>query len=488
MSTKAIKVLILSFGNGINILINFCTLPYLVRSLSYIEYGSYGQVLIVLSLLQGIFTYNLNNIANIYLAQSEQNSSNVFSTLMRSSFVASLLSMLVLLILANPIGVSFENPDLAHLLLISIFNLACQIPIPILISVLIFHDKVKETASILVITNVLKIIAMLVAIQVFHSITILMVFLSIVSLIQMVLLYSVVPKCTRTISKFDSILAKEMILVATPLVISGFIERALVYVDGVMISSMLSTHQYALYRAGAIEVPFIAALYGSVAIIVMPEVAKLFALNAKQEIIELKRKSISTTVYFVYPILVFLVVFSRPLVTFYLSDKYAESALVFAIFNLSLLVRVNDYQDIIIVSKNSSFIFKAASGILVLNIILNYLLIQYVGVIGGAVSFISVLFIFAFILTNKTCSILNCKFAELINFSQIGIVLLISSIIVLPIYLIYCYFNFSVWFIIICAPFYLILAYYLNWYLKMIDQDLFLSLGQKLWFVRLFIK
>ena len=88
-NSKSKKVLILTIGNGLNILINFLTLPYLVRTLSVENYGSYGQVLMIVSLLQGIFTFNLNQIATVYFSQEKYTAQEVFSTLMRISQLGS---------------------------------------------------------------------------------------------------------------------------------------------------------------------------------------------------------------------------------------------------------------------------------------------------------------------------------------------------------------------------------------------------------------
>jgi hypothetical protein len=77
-TSKSAKVLVLTIGNGINILINFLTLPYLVRSLSFEDYGSYGQVIMIISLLQGIFTFNLNQIATVHFSHGKYSPIEVF--------------------------------------------------------------------------------------------------------------------------------------------------------------------------------------------------------------------------------------------------------------------------------------------------------------------------------------------------------------------------------------------------------------------------
>ena len=62
-----------------------------------------------------------------------------------------------------------------------------------------------------------------------------------------------------------------------------------------MISNMLSVEDYAIYRNGAFEVPFIATLYGSIGAIVLQDVARLWNSKRNVDILELKKDVISNT-------------------------------------------------------------------------------------------------------------------------------------------------------------------------------------------------
>jgi len=453
-SNRSFKVIVVAIGNGINILINFLTLPYLVRSLSFDDYGTYGQVLMIVTILQGFFTFNLNQIANIYFANEEHNPKVVFSTIAKFSLGMSLLSCLVMFASIPIVGSAFDNELLFKLLSFSVLNLFAQVIAPILISVLIFYNRVQNTVAILVSTNVLKVVTMFYAIQYLHSLEAMMIGLSIVSLIQLIAFLTQVPKDVLSFSYFDKSLAKNMFVMASPLAISSLIEKSLVYLDGVMVSAMLTTTAYAFYRAGAVEVPFVAGLYGSVTAIVMPEIAKLYSEKNLNEIVRLKRIAISGTIFFVYPVLIFLFFFAEPLVSTYLSKSYSASILIFMIFNLSLLIRVNDYQDIIIISKNSKFIFKAVFFVAILNLILNYALIKYFGINGAACAFIISLTSFALLLLWKSIKILACSFSDLFDIPLIGKIVSLAVVLSAIIYFVNMILFNSVWFIIISAPFY----------------------------------
>jgi O-antigen/teichoic acid export membrane protein len=471
-SNRSFKVIVVAIGNGINILINFLTLPYLVRSLSFDDYGTYGQVLMIVTILQGFFTFNLNQIANIYFANEEHNPKIVFSTIAKFSLGMSLLSCIVMFASIPIVGSAFDNDLLFKLLSFSVLNLFAQVIAPILISALIFFNRVQNTVAILVTTNVLKVATMFYAIQYLHSLEAMMIGLSIVSLIQLVAFLTQVPKDVLSFSYFDKSLAKNMFVMASPLAISSLIEKSLVYLDGVMVSAMLTTTAYAFYRAGAVEVPFVAGLYGSVTAIVMPEIAKLYSEKNLNEIIRLKRIAISGTIFFVYPVLIFLFFFAEPLVSTYLSKNYSASILIFMIFNLSLLIRVNDYQDIIIISKNSKFIFKAVFFVSILNLILNYALIKYFGINGAACAFIFSLTSFALLLLWKSIKILECSFYDLFDIALIGKIIGLAAILSSGIYYLnFLFFN-SVWFIVISAPIYFLFILLGGFKFKLIPDSL----------------
>lgn len=471
-AARSTKVLILTIGNGLNVLISFLTLPYLVRSLSYFEYGSYGQVLLLIGIIQGVFSFNLNQVANIFFADEKYRPADVFATLTRMTFLLGLSGMLFVLFVSPLLVVAFDNILLDHLISLSLLNLFAQIPIPVFMAVLVYWGKVKTMTLILVASNILKVISMFLAIQVFHSLDFLMIGLSITSLIQMLALYISVPRNIRKEGSFKRQLSGKFFKMASPLAISSLIERSLFYIDGMMISALLGTTAFALYRAGAIEVPFIATLYGAVATIVMPEVAKSYADKNYAEIVRLKRVAISTTVYIVYPILLYLLFFSGPLVSAYLSDRYTGSVLIFSIFNLSLFIRVNDFQDVIIVSGNGRYIFFAVLFTTLLNLLLNYLLVSAFGIAGGAASFIICLFVFAGILTWKSLKIMKCRFTELIDVLLIGKVLVISSVLSFLLYLIYnLYFPYLI-FALLAIPVYAAIILYVGIKWKLADERL----------------
>ncbi len=479
-NSKTSQVLFLTIGNGINILINFLMLPYLVRAMSYEDYGSYGQVLIVTGFLQTIFTFNLNQVSNLYLAKYQDSIRNVFSTLMRISGLLALLSVVILFLSAPILEYSFSNPKIDNLLFLSFLFMFTQVPIPVLMSVLIFLGKAKQQTKLLIISNLIKVAFIFIAIQFYNSVEILVIGIGIAGLIQLLMFYFSIPPEVRNVNQMDKKLRKEILGTAAPLTLSSVVERSVFFIDGVMISSLLSTTDYAIYRAGAFEVPFVAGLYGSISAIVMPEVARLFMGNNKAEIIRLKKKAIIHSAFIIYPILVFLLFFSQPLVQSYLTENYAKSALVFSIFNLSLLIRINDFQDVIVIAGKTKFIFYNIVWLVILNLGLNYFFIKHFGIAGSAAAFIVFLFVFAYILAKKQSQILNCRLHDLFDVISFLKILSIAIILCCMVHLMYTFWMTNVWFLVFVSPFYLLASYLIIYKVRIIEVDLINKLVLKI--------
>jgi O-antigen/teichoic acid export membrane protein len=472
VGSRSSKVMILTIGNGVNVLVNFLTLPFLIRTLSVSDYGTYGQVMMVIALLQGVFTFSFNQIANVHLSKTENAPADVFATLLRVALLMAAVGSLFMALITPALSVAFGNHQLSHLMLFSLVNLFGQVPVPIFMSVLVFYNRVQDTALLTVLSNLAKIAMMFIAIKGIGSVGALMVGLSIISVLQCLAYYLLIPAEIRKGGRYNQLLTRALFTMATPLVLSALVEKSLVYLDGIMISTMLDTANYAFYRAGAVEVPFIATLYGAVATIVMPEVARLFHAGNFNEIIRLKRTAISGTAFFVYPALVYLLFFSKPLMVFYLTDGYTASALIFAIFNLSLLIRINDYQDVLVISGNSRFIFFAVLTSSVVNLMLNALLIYFYGIKGSAIAFIGSLFLFAGILAWKSTKILSCSLNQLFDFRQKAMLLMVSALAAFCVQFLLDACGGDVLFIIFVSPVYAMVVMAIGWRLGLIPSSL----------------
>ena len=299
--------------------------------------------------------------------------------------------------MAEPIAEVFGNKTIAPLLRLHSWSLLAHLPIVVLVSALVYFERTRSFTIALVVLNILKIGLLLVAVQIYESLELIFYFLNIVLVIQALVYYFLLPKEKR-LGKVSLRLGYEQIKDGIPLGLTGLLGFAIIYTDSTMISALTTTEDYAIYRNGAIELPFVATIYLSIATIVLPQVTKLFAKEKFDEIVRLKRKVITSTVAIVYPILIFFTFFSYDVIILYMSEKYVGSVYVFAIFNLTLLMRINDYLDVLIAANKGRLILYIHLFSFALNLVLNFILIEFWGSLGAAMSTVFSLLLYAAIL------------------------------------------------------------------------------------------
>lgn len=414
--SKAKKIGILTLGQGINTVVNFLFLPYMSRVLEYEEYGSYGQAILVVTFLSAILSAGLGKIIFVYLSENE-NINSVLKSNITAGLLMSVIGICIVLLNIPTISDQLANKNLEPLLFIFCFNLLFIIPNQSFNSFLIYSNKVKTSVSLIILGNIIKTILVVAAIQLFKSVSLALLGI-VISQFILFLTYSFILRQSLKV-KLDLKMTFEQIKKGYPLGLTGIVGSAILYSDGVMISKMIGVKSYAIYRNGAFEVPLISTIYGSIAAIILPEVSKLFNQGEYKKIALLKKKVIMNSIFIIYPVFIFMLFNSVEFITIYLGDKYIASAYIFFIFNFTLLIRVNDYSDILISANKTFKILQYYIVGLVLNLILNYFLILQFGIKGAAISTVISISTLAFLQLKASLKIINTIVFELINPTQL---------------------------------------------------------------------
>src|SRR5690606_4731628 len=118
--------------------------------------------------------------------------------------------------------------------------------------------------------------------------------------------------------QYNLSLNRKMIVVSVPLALTSIIGILLLQTDGYIINGFLGKIEFAYYRTGAIEIPFLSTIYASISLIFLPEFKKLVSQDEWSRVIELKRKLILNSAIIIYPFILVAIFFGEELITFYL--------------------------------------------------------------------------------------------------------------------------------------------------------------------------
>tara|TARA_B100001250_G_C19543548_1_gene675802 strand:- start:278 stop:814 length:537 start_codon:yes stop_codon:yes gene_type:complete len=122
--------------------------------------------------------------------------------------------------------------------------------------------------------------------------------------------------------------------------------------------------------------------------------------------------------------------------TLFFSSKYKSSAQIFKIYLLGLPCRITIFGVILLSLNLSSYVFKYAIYTFILNLILNYVLINQLGVIGPAVSTIMVTYFIAALQLNRISKEFNYKFYSIFPWKKLIQLMTISILVLLSVYVI----------------------------------------------------
>jgi O-antigen/teichoic acid export membrane protein len=132
-----------------------------------------------------------------------------------------------------------------------------------------------------------------------------------------------------------------------------------------------------------------------------------------------------------------------------------------------------------VISGNSKFIFFSVIGLTILNVILNYVLISWVGINGGAISYIVHLILLAGLLTYKTTRIMSCSVFDFFDIRNISKILLIAVTLSFLIWIFYKWSGNSVYFVVGFAPVYFLIFLVIGYKMKLIDESIFKQMFSK---------
>ena len=404
----------------------FLFTPYLVRALPREMYGSYSQALFLTEFTGILFTMAILQTAMVFFNDKKYSFPDSLKTIVVFTLGAGVLALLALEVFSIPAPHIFRNELLGPYLRIYAFSLLGSKLNLVLNQALIHQGKSRQLMILSVSSNLLKLCLALLAIQKFHSMPFLLMVYAAEPLISSAIQWYLLKKEKQCNGRFDNVLLKQIFRIGLPLYLVEILGASYTYIAGFIISLNLNEVQYALYRNGSVELPVIGTLYTSISLVFMADFSKYIQEGKPEWVAAIKKKMITTTAVLIFPVAIFFVWFSREFILLYLSSKYEGSAPVFAFFSLVLLVRVQNYTDVLVLLRKPQYVLMSFAVFLISNVSLNLILSHYYGIYGCAVATILSVFILAFMQLHLTIRELHVSYSQYIDVRALSIILLSS--------------------------------------------------------------
>src|SRR6056297_3365421 len=183
---------------------------------------------------------------------------------------------------------------------------------------------------------------------------------------------------------------KELLALATPLLFSALISGSAQYVDGLVISIHFSADDFAVFRFGAKELPFVIMLATGLSNALLTEFSS--KENHQDTLKKIKTKSLRI-MHTMFPLSMVLLLFAEPLYKFMFSPEFIRSADIFVVYLLTILSRLLFPHTILMGLKKTRAVLIVAVIEVILNVSLSFWLVGPYGTVGVALGTIAAYFI-----------------------------------------------------------------------------------------------
>jgi len=400
----------------------------LARSLERTDFGTFNQVWLVNKSLLYLFALGLPVSVYYFLPRlpDAKTKSFILQTMV-SLTVLALPFSISMYVLADWLAIYFNNPALAYYLRLFAIYPLITLPTVSTDAILIGLGRTKHAALFEIVTKTAMVAAVAAAGILEHRLDLVFKALVVYGIAQSLLGVWMVWQPVRRI-KFRFSLAdwKSQIAFSAPY---GFatLAGALNYqVDKVLIALFYPPAVFALYAAGAFEIPLAGVTSVPVVSVIMGELTKKFTSGDIEGFLQLWHQSMLKLALPVFAVAAFLMVFAEPVVVGLFSSEYAEAVWPFRIFLLFVPMRITVLEQVLASLGETKFVFKAQVGTMIVNMVVGYMLIRDAGWLGPAIAAVLTGYLFAALLIFEIRSRLNVSLGRLVPWQGLSRVALVA--------------------------------------------------------------
>ena len=395
--SRKVKVVALSMGQGLARVIGLMTMMVMARVLTKEDLAAYNQTLLAyafvapfigLGISQGIF----------YFLPTEK--FRIRGRVLGAITIQAAMGLFFALFLAfggnQLLAARFDNPKVAEMLLWLIPYAMVTPPAQQCVAVLVVRDQVMRSSVFQVTRQFFIGIATILPVLIWQTAEAPLIGNVVASVLfgfeAIRLMIKATPNDSQTPTREG---IQEILKFSLPLGLATMAGTISMQMDKMIVGFMFSPEEFAVYSLGAIEIPLLAVLTGSITSIMLPEIRKAVAENNKAEALRLFKMAANKTSLVIFPAMIFLFVCSTPFILMLYGDAYADSVYPFQVYLLKLPYRVVVFGSLLMALGQNLFILKRSIWGLVMGGGVSYMLVQYIGPIGAAVGGVLVAYIYA---------------------------------------------------------------------------------------------
>jgi O-antigen/teichoic acid export membrane protein len=186
---------------------------------------------------------------------------------------------------------------------------------------------------------------------------------------------------------------REMLVYSVPLGLASMLGTITLQMHAVIVAALCTPEDFAVYINGAIEIPLISIVTGSITTVVFAEMAELCSKGDKAGALKLFHTASIKSACILFPTMCFLLATAQPFIIFLFSDQYKASVMPFVIYLFVLPIRIVVYGSALMALGMTHVILMRSILDLAVNCLLCFFLVKAIGYIGAAIAIVLTLYL-----------------------------------------------------------------------------------------------
>ena len=437
-ASRTSKVFALSLGQALTTMVALVSGMVLSRVLSMADLATYRQTLLAYDVLVPLLSLGVASGIYYFLPTEKSRVRGVVvDGLLLMAGMGLLYAVFIALGGNHLLAKRFSNPAIVATLAYLVPLPVVMLPAGLLASVMVVQNQVQKLTVYNVLTSLLltsSIVAACLLWRTPEAMILVRVGASLaIGSVAIFLMLRAVPKDDWR-PRWSNM--KRMVGYSIPLVGASAMGAVSVQLDKLIVSSMCTPEQFAVYSNGAIQIPLVGIVTGSIAAVIQPDLRRMVAAGDSAAALALFRQAAVKSAAILIPTMVFLLVSAEPFILTLFSAKYAGSVLPFQMYLLILPIRIVHWGSFLMaLGKTRVILYRTLAG-LCANLVLSILLVRWMGYMGAILSTIVCLYTIncAWNFTVISRSI-GCRWWQVVPFGGVFQLLGVALLAALPVLL-----------------------------------------------------
>lgn len=373
----------------VSMALSFFVTRLLSQYLSVYDYGTYSQVLLIVSTLSSITILGMSDGVNFFYwsERDKQKRESYIATIFVLQCAVSTVAGTVVMLLSAPVCQYFDNPPLKNLMIFSAVLPMLQNLMSMLQVLVVAIGKARLLACRNLIVSFVRLVAVVVVVMWARDVMLVLIAAIVLDIGQIVAFSWILQKnnCFIHLGKLNVKLINQILHYCVPMGIFISLKSVNRDIDKYLIAALVDTETLAIYTNASKPLPFDILMHSFYTVLI-PEITKRVTIKDKSAAASLCRLLIEIG-YLTTAIPCCAALAASPqLMKLLYSNKYLSGLPIFCVYLLVDLLQFTNITLVLSAAGKPKTLMILSAGALVANVILNILLYNVMGTSGPAVA------------------------------------------------------------------------------------------------------